>query len=86
MQRVGLVFYQIFKYLSLIGLVVAAYIANKAPIEKLITFMVFVSPAIVLYLLARIIRRLCVGPVTEKTSPQLAPPPKLNSVFSHLLD
>lgn len=66
MQRLGMILYQIFKWLSLIALAVALYMTYHAPMIKIMAFMLFGMPAIILYVLARFFRWALVGPLPPR--------------------
>ena len=56
-----MILFRIFRALSLIWLPVAIYMTLHAPLAFLMGFMLFATPSILLYAIARILRRFMVG-------------------------
>ena len=66
MQRLGMILFRILRALALLWLPVAIWFVLQAPLDKLMAFMLFAMPSIILYVVARLIRRVLVGPEQDK--------------------
>ena len=79
MERLGMFLFRLFRALSLIGIPIGLWFVMRAPLDRLMAVMLFLMPSIILYSLARLFRRVLVGPMPEKpprrrTRSQGAPP------------